>query len=174
MVTAQRTFRREFKATLQGGAGKGKISEKPNNVDVLYNWRRTSKKGKIDNGENLDSTSCSVVQLEESASNANTLNIESISKSENSVKSSIVIASSSEISSADENERKLDTILSEISKLNSKLSEKINPRKQANELTKSGEYSDKLINQLNNCKIIADLYKSLDLFLHFPGRITCL
>ena len=37
MVNAQRTFRREFKATLQGGAGKGKISEKPNNVDVLYN-----------------------------------------------------------------------------------------------------------------------------------------
>ena len=103
-----------------------------------------------------------MVQLEESASSANTSNIESISKSEYSVKSSIVIASSSEISSADENEKNLDTILSEISKLNSKLSEKINPRKQANELTKSGEHSDQLINQLNNCKIIADLRKSLD------------
>ena len=72
MVTAQRKFRRQFKATLQGGAGKGKISERPKNVDVHYNYRRISKKGKIDNGENLDS-SCSVVQLEESASSANTL-----------------------------------------------------------------------------------------------------
>ena len=92
----------------------------------------------------------------------NTLNIESISKNENSTKSSIVIASSSETSSANENGRKLDMILSEISKLNSKLSEKIKPRKQANELPKSDEHSDKLINQLNHCKTKADLCESFD------------
>ena len=51
-------------------------------------------------------------------------------------------------------------ILSEISKLNSKLSEKIKPRKQTNGLPKSGEHSDKLINQLNHCKTIADLCES--------------
>ena len=66
-----------------------------------------------------------MVQLEERASSANTLNIEPISKCENLVKPSIVIVSSSETSSADENGRKLDMILSEISKLNSKLSKKI-------------------------------------------------
>ena len=80
------------------------------------------------NGENLDS-SCSIVQLEESANSANTLNIESISKCENSIKLSIIIASSSERSSADENGRKI-MILCEISKLNS-LSEKIKPRKRS-------------------------------------------
>ena len=72
------------------------------------------EKAKSDNGENLNS-SYSTVQLEESAKGVNTLNIESISKSENSTKST---ASSSETSSADENGRKLDMILSEISKLN--------------------------------------------------------
>ena len=59
------------------------------------------KKGKSDNGANLASV-FSVVQLEESVNSANTLNIQSISKSDNSVKSSIVIVPSSEISSADE------------------------------------------------------------------------
>ena len=92
----------------------------------------------------------------------NTLNIESISKSEDLTKSSIVIASSAETSSADENGRKFDVILREISKLNSKLSEKMKPRKQANELPKSDKYSDKFINQLNHCKTIADLSKSFD------------
>ena len=87
----------------------------------------------------------------------NTLNIESVSKSGNSTKLSIVIASSSETSSADENGRKLDMILSEILKLNSKFSEKIKLRKRANELPNSDEHSDKLINQLNHCKTIADL-----------------
>ena len=87
------------------------------------------------NGEILDSN-CSVVQLEERASSANTLNIQSISKSETSVKSSILIASSSETSCADENGRKLDMISREISKLNSKFSEKIKPCKQASELPK--------------------------------------
>ena len=48
------------------------------------------------------------------ASSANTLNIESISKSENLAKPSIVIPSSTETSSADENKKKLDMILSEI------------------------------------------------------------
>ena len=72
-----------------------------------------------------------------------------------------MIASSFERSSADENGRKLDMILSEIKKLNSKLSEKIKPR-QPNELLKSDELSDKLINQLNHCKIIADLCESFD------------
>ena len=79
----------------------------------------------------------------------NTLNIESISESENSTKSSIVIASSSETSSADRNGRKLDMILSEISKFNSKLSQMIKPRNQANEFSKSDEHSDKLINQFS-------------------------
>ena len=72
-----------------------------------------------------------------------------------------MIASSFERSSADENGRKLDMILSEIKKLNSKLSEKVKPR-QPNELLKSDELSDKLINQLNHCKIIADLCESFD------------
>ena len=68
---------------------------------------------KSDNEGNLDS-SCSVDQLEKSANSENTLNIQSISKSEDSAKSSIVIASSSERSSADENGRKLHMILNEI------------------------------------------------------------
>ena len=84
--------------------------------------------GKTDKGENLD-FSCSVVQVEESANSANTLNIQPISKSDNSAKSSLVIASSSETSSADANGKKLDKILSEISKLDSKLSDEIKPRK---------------------------------------------
>ena len=71
------------------------------------------KKGKSHNKENLDS-SCSVVQLEESANSANTLNSQSVSKSENSAKSSIVIALSSERSSAGEDRKTLDMILSEI------------------------------------------------------------
>ena len=91
-----------------------------------------------------------------------TFNIQSISKRENSAKSSIAIASSSETASADENGRKLDMILSKISKLNYKLSEKIKPRKQANELPESDEYSHKPINQLNQCKTIADLCESFD------------
>ena len=67
--------RRQFKATLQGSAWKGKVSERPRNVDFQSNSRRTSKKRVKGNGENLDS-SCSIVQLEESANSANTLNIE--------------------------------------------------------------------------------------------------
>ena len=124
------------------------------------------KKAKSDNGENL-SSSYSAVQLEESTNSVNTLNIESISKSENSAKS---IASSSETSSADENGRKLNMILSEMSKLNSKLSEKRKPCKQANELPKSDEHSDKLINQLNHCKTIADYVNPLIIFLTFPWK----
>ena len=53
-------------------------------------------------------------------------------------------------------------ILSKISKLNYKLSEKIKPCKQANELPKSDEYSHKPINQLNHCKAIVDLCESFD------------
>ena len=79
-----------------------------------------------------------------------------------------MIASSSETSSADENGRKLDMILSEISKLNSKLSEKIKPRKQGNELPKSDEHSVKLINQLNHCKTI-DM-NPLIIFHRFPRK----
>ena len=55
-------------------------------------------------------------------------------------------------------------ILNEMSKLNSKLFEKIKPRKQANELPKSDEHSDKLINQLNHCKTMADLCESFDYY----------
>ena len=76
---------------------------------------------------------------------ANTLNIESISKTENSTKSSIVIASSYEKPRADENRRKLDMILNEISKLYSKLSKKIKPHKQANKVPKSDEHSISLL-----------------------------
>ena len=47
--------------------------------------------------------------------------LESVSKSENLAKSSIVIASSTETSSANENGKKLDMILKGISKLNSRL-----------------------------------------------------
>ena len=47
--------------------------------------------------------------------------LESVSKSENLAKSSIVIASSTETPSANENAKKLDMILKEISKLNSRL-----------------------------------------------------
>ena len=43
--------------------------------------------------------------------------------------------------------------------MNSKLLNEIKPRKQANELPKSDEHSDKLINQLNHCKTIANLCK---------------
>ena len=47
--------RRQYKATLQGGARKGKVSERPKKVDFQYNSRRTSKKkAKSDNGENLN------------------------------------------------------------------------------------------------------------------------
>ena len=53
-------------------------------------------------------------------------------------------------------------ILSKISKLNSKLSKKIKPRKHANEVPKSDEHSDKLIYHLNHCKTIADLCESFD------------
>ena len=81
------------------------------------------KKAKSDNGENLNS-SYSTIQPEESANSVNTLNIKSISKSENPTKPSIVIASSSETSSANDNGRNLDMILSKISKLDSKLSQK--------------------------------------------------
>ena len=38
--------RRQFKATLQEGARKGKVRERPKNADVQYNTRRTSKKRK--------------------------------------------------------------------------------------------------------------------------------
>ena len=52
------------------------------------------KKVKSDSGENLN-FSYSAVQLEESASSVNTLNIKSISKRKNSTKSLIVTVSSS-------------------------------------------------------------------------------
>ena len=59
-------------------------------------------------------------------------------------------------------ESSIREILSEISKLNSKLSEKIKPPKQANDLPQSDKHSDKLIDQLNHCKTIADLCEFLD------------
>ena len=104
----------------------GKRKAKKRWLSVQLN-KNLQEKGKSNDGDNLDS-SCSVIQLEESANSANTLNTESISKRENLTKSSIVIASSPETSSADKNGRQLDMILSEISKLNSKLSEKTKPR----------------------------------------------
>ena len=50
-------------------------------------------------------------------------------------------------------EEKLDTILSEISKLNFILPDEIKRRKQANELPKSDKH---FLNQLNRCKTIVD------------------
>ena len=61
----------------------------------------------------------------------------SVSKSENSAKSSIVIVSLTERSSAKENGKKLDMILKGISNLNSRLPNEVKLRKQANELPKS-------------------------------------
>ena len=58
-----------------------------------------------------------------------------------------MIASSSETWSADENGKKLDMILSQISKLNSKFSDEVEPREEANELPKSEKHSDKFISQ---------------------------
>ena len=110
--------------------GKAKLVKDQKTLTFSTTQEEPPKKDKRDNGENLD-CSCSVVQLEKNKNSVNTLNIQSISKSENSTKSSIVIASSSETSSANDNGRKLNLILREISKLNSKLSEKIKPGKQA-------------------------------------------
>ena len=69
---------------MQGDARKGKVSKRSKNAGVQYDLKRTSK-GKGDNGEYLDS-SCRDVKAEESVNRANTLNIEQISKSENSTK----------------------------------------------------------------------------------------
>ena len=63
--------------------------------------------------------------------------LESVSKSENSVKSSVVIASSDETLTAKENGKKLDKILKKISKLNFRLLDVVKLHKQANELPKS-------------------------------------
>ena len=84
--------------------GKAKLVKVQKTLTFSTTQKEPPKKGKIDNGESLDS-SCSAVQLKESASTANTLNIESVSKSENSAKLSIVIALSSETLSDDENGR---------------------------------------------------------------------
>ena len=62
---------------------------------------------------------------------------ESVSKSENLAKTSIVIASSSETPNANENGKKLGMILKEISKLNSRLPDEVKRRKQANDRPKS-------------------------------------
>ena len=44
-----------FKALLQGGARKGKVTARPKNVDFQYDSRRTSKKkAKSDIAENLN------------------------------------------------------------------------------------------------------------------------
>lgn len=89
----KQNVRQQLKATLQGGAQKGRVSEGQK--------KRSMKKGKGDNGQKLYSN-CSLVQAEENANSANTLNIESASKSESLTKSSVVIASSTEISNTNE------------------------------------------------------------------------
>ena len=74
----KRNARRQFKAKLQGGPRKGKVSERPKDADVQQKLRKTTppplpkKNVKSDNEENLDS-SYNAVQLEESANSANTL-----------------------------------------------------------------------------------------------------
>ena len=40
----KKNARQQFKATLQGGARKDKVSERPKNVEFQYNSRGTSKK----------------------------------------------------------------------------------------------------------------------------------
>ena len=140
--------------------GKGKLMKGRKTFMFSTAQKEPSKnKGKSANEESLDS-SCSFVQSEESENNANTLNIASISKSGNSAKSSIVMASSTEF--ADGHGKKVDMKFSEISKLNPKLFDEINSHKQANELPKSEEHFNKLINQLNQCKTIADLCESFN------------
>ena len=89
----KQNVRQQLKATLQEGAQKGKVSGGQKKPSV--------KKGKGDNGEKLYSN-CSVVQAEENANSANARNVGSVSKSESLAKSSVVIASSTEISNANE------------------------------------------------------------------------
>ena len=87
---------------------------------------------KSDDEEILES-SRSFVQAEKRENNENTLNIESISKSENLAKSSIVIKPRHlKYPVLINMEKKLDMILSKISKLNSKLPDEIKPHSQAN------------------------------------------
>ena len=43
----KRNVRRQFKAKLQGGPWKGKVSERPKDVDVQYNSRKTSPPRKV-------------------------------------------------------------------------------------------------------------------------------
>ena len=82
--------RRQFKAILHVH-GKAKLVKGQKTLTFSTTQEEPpKKKGKSDNGENLD-TSCSVVQAKESANRANILDIRSISKGENSSKSSIVI-----------------------------------------------------------------------------------
>ena len=38
---------RQFKATLQGGAGKAKLSERPKNVDIQYNHSHKKRKDSV-------------------------------------------------------------------------------------------------------------------------------
>ena len=61
----------------------------------------------------------------------------SVNKSENSAKSSIVIASSTETASAKENRKNLDKILKEVSKLNSRFPNEVKLHKQVIERPKS-------------------------------------
>lgn len=87
---------------------------------------------KSDDEEILES-SRSFVQAEKRENNENTLNIESISKSENLAKSSIVIKPRHlKYPVLINMEKKLYMILSKISKLNSKLPDEIKPHSQAN------------------------------------------
>ena len=91
--------------------------------------KKNPLKIKSDDEEILES-SRSFVQAE---NNENTLNIESINKSENSAKSSIVIKPRHlKYPVLINMEKKLDMILSKISKLNSKLPDEIKPHSQAN------------------------------------------
>ena len=64
---------------------KAKLVKGQKTLTFSTTQEESQKKAKGDNGENL-SSSYGAVQLEESANSVNTLNIESISKSENSTK----------------------------------------------------------------------------------------
>lgn len=94
--------------------------------------KKNPLKIKSDDEEILES-SRSFVQAEKRENNENTLNIESINKSENSAKSSIVIKPRHlKYPVLINMEKKLYMILSKISKLNSKLPDEIKPHSQAN------------------------------------------
>ena len=73
-----------FKQHCKEVQGKAKLVK--GKKTLMFKKNLHKKRGKSDNGENLD-FSCSVIKVEESANSANTINVQSISKSDSSTKS---------------------------------------------------------------------------------------